>query len=529
MTGYPVIAIEGALGGETIDLGYAEALESPTGELVSPASGARGVVNPDRAAVHNADRYICREGTQRFQTFDKRAFRYLQIDVRNLRRKISIGPVSLIFSSYPVEYRGSFACSDDLLNSVWEVGRWTAQLNMEDAYSDSPWRERAQWWGDVRIEALVSYYTFGDGRLVRQGIRHIAQSQRPDGLTMGIYPTSWTGGVLPTYTLLWVISLRDYTLYTGDRALLREIFSAVERAMEFFDPYLSRRGLLGDLPHWLFVDWAPVATGGESTAVNALYLGALRATAQMAAELGDPEREDTYRDRADRVQQAMRQNLWDPKRTRFREAPLDDRLEPRCSEQANCWAIVFGAAPEETAGAILKGLLSEEGADVRIGTPYFAFYLLQALARASAHEKALAYIRSRWGAMLDWGATSWWETWEPKASLCHGWSAGPTSFLLSDILGAQPARAGWEEILVEPHPAGLTWAKGVIPTPRGELRIEWEVGEKLLMQVQTPAPCAVRLPPEWPRVSRITGARNIKVPGAVKLTEPGLYVLECIR
>jgi hypothetical protein len=540
VTGYPVVEISGALGGEIIDMGYGEVLETPAGIAVPPATPSGAIVNPERAAVHNADRYICKPGDQRFQTFDKRAFRYLQLDVRNLQRPIAVGPVSLVFSSYPVDYQGSFECSDPLLNRIWEVGRWTAQLNMEDAYSDSPWRERGQWWGDVRVEAIVSYYTFGDPSLVRQGLRHIAQSQTPEGLTMGVYPTGWPDGILSTYTLLWVVSLRDYALHTGDLDLVRELLPAVERAMEYFVPFLSEHGLLRDVPHWLFVDWAPVETKGESTAVNALYHEALRAFAQMEDYLGDRGKRETYDLAAGRLREGMLGHLWDPGAGCFRDSVTAGRQSRAVSEQANCWAIVFGVAPPQSRCRILPSLLEEGRADVRIATPYFAFYLLQALARAGLHEHALSYIREKWGAMLDWGATTWWETWEPKASFCHGWSAGPTGFLPSDILGLKPARPGWEEILVEPHPAGLQWARGGVPTPGGKVSMEWTAAEEFTLVVDLPSRAHVRIPEPWLRgvlVTRENGhpAGGVEylpdsaAPRELKLAEAGSYRIKCRR
>ncbi|MEK7249269.1 MAG: alpha-L-rhamnosidase N-terminal domain-containing protein, partial [Bacteroidota bacterium] len=54
VTGYPMIEIDGANGGEIIDLGYSEALQTPEGQILSPVSGRIGIVNADRAGVHNA-------------------------------------------------------------------------------------------------------------------------------------------------------------------------------------------------------------------------------------------------------------------------------------------------------------------------------------------------------------------------------------------------------------------------------------------------------------------------------------------
>jgi alpha-L-rhamnosidase len=494
VTGHPVIEIDWATGGEIIDLGYSEILQTSEGEILSPASGIRGKVNPDRANVHYADRYICRPGRQRFQTFDKRAFRYLQVDVRNAKQDLAVGPVSLIFSTYPVEYKGDFNCPDPLLNRIWEVGRWSVHLNMEDAYTDCPWRERGQWWGDARVQVLVNYYTFGDFALVRNGLRQIAQSQTGEGVTMGIYPTDWSYGILPTFTLLWIVSLWDYYVFSGDEALLEELFPAVERAVEFFERFRSSHDLLRNVPYWLFVDWADVETQGESASVNALYHGALLAAADIADVLPHHRTGTDYRLLAHRIQNGMRQTLWDEQKGCFRDAWKDGVLNDKITEQANCWAIAFGAAPEGTDESILEALFDKHAATVSTGTPYFAFYVLRAMAKGGKHERSLEYIRANWGTMLEWGATSWWEQWDPKASSCHGWSSGPTHFLQSEILGVKPFKPGWEEILIAPHPAGLSSASGKVPTPRGIISVEWKQEDDFTILVTAPTAVRVMLP-----------------------------------
>ena len=539
VTGHPVIEIDGALGGEIIDLGYSEVLQTPEGETLSPASGMRGIVNPEKAFVHYADRYICKPGKQRFQTFDKRAFRYLQLDVRKMQQKLRIGPVSLMFSTYPVEYRGSFTSPDALLNRIWEVGRWSVQLNMEDAYTDCPWRERGQWWGDARVQAMVNYYAFGDLALIRNGVRQIGQSQTNEGMTMGIYPTDWSFGILPTFTLIWVVSLWDYYLFSGDRDLLDELFPAVERVVEFFERYRSPHDLLRDVPYWLFVDWADVETAGESASVNALYHGALLAAADIAETLPHHIARADYRMLARRIRDGMRQHLWDAKKGCFRDSWKDGVLSEKITEQANCWAVDFGAAPEGMDASILEALFDSHVSTVQTGTPYFAFYVLRAMAKVGKHEQCLHYTRTNWGKMLDWGATSWWEQWDPKASACHGWSSGPTWFLQAEILGVKPFKPGWEEILIEPHPAGLARASGKVPTPKGIVSVEWKQEGDFSVTVDIPVSARVIVPVskegqvsvasgEGGSVAKQVPAQVERLPGGygratVLLPNPGVY------
>jgi alpha-L-rhamnosidase len=494
VTGFPVLQIEGAVGGEIIDLGYSEVLSGPDGAILSPVEGTVGQVNCDRHSVHYADRYICKPGTQEFRTFDKRAFRYLQLDVRGIRQPLRVGPITLLLSTYPVEYQGQFECSDPRLNRIWEIGRWTVQLNMEDAYTDCPWRERGQWWGDARIQALVNYYAFGDRSLIRYGLRTMGHSQDSEGWTRGIYPTDWSYAILPTFSLIWIISLLDYFQFSGDSKFTGECMNVVEGILDACDRHRAEHGLLRNMPYWLFVDWSGVDSTGESASVNALYHGALRGAVQLARSIGRSDLAHKYSAIAEEVCTGMKRVLWDNDLHCFHENWRDGQLSMLISEQANCWAVAFEVVVGEEAARVMRAITHEKKANVVIGTPYFSFYMLESLAKGSDHAQALEYIRSHWSRMVDWGATTWWENWHTNGSLCHGWSSAPTYFLQAEILGARPLSPGWDDILIEPHPADLTWGRGTIPTPHGTISIEWKNENGFTLRIEVPARAMVRLP-----------------------------------
>jgi hypothetical protein len=93
--------------------------------------------------------------------------------------------------------------------------------------------------------------------------------------------------------------------------------------------------------------------------------------------------------------------------------------------------------------------------------------------------------------MIDQGATSFWEGYDPswykqdfhvslqaddttgyQASLAHGWSTGVTPWLMEQVLGIQPRGAGFSEVDIRPDLIGLQWAQGGEPTPRGMLKVD---------------------------------------------------------
>jgi hypothetical protein len=293
------------------------------------------------------------------------------------------------------------------------------------------------------------------------------------------------------------------------------------------------------MPHWLFVDWAGVDSSGESASVNALYHGALRAVVDITRCLDRPDLARKYAAIAEEVRSGMKQTLWDEERRCFRESWREGALSKEISEQANCWAVAFGAVDGDVAADVMQAITQNKQASVHIGTPYFAFYMLDSLCTTGGHSQALEYVRDRWSPMLNWGATTWWETWQTNASLCHGWSSAPTYFLQAEILGVKPQRPGWEEITIEPHPAGLSWARGKVPSPLGPISVEWKKERTFTLRIEVPAKTRVRLPEVecatvnvqrgsdgkecvFERLTDDQGATSIIVPDA------GVYLFHCV-
>ncbi|HEY3412882.1 MAG TPA: family 78 glycoside hydrolase catalytic domain [Armatimonadota bacterium] len=541
--GYPRVTIRGAQGGEIVDMGYGEGLVGPDGAYVSPRNGAKGRLNPEYKDVAYADRFICRRGDNTFEPTDKRAFRYWQIEIRNAAKPVTLAEATVGLATYPVAYRGAFECSDPILNRIWNMGRWTLQLNMDDAYTDCPWRERAQWWGDARVESLVNYYCFGDTALMRRALVQAAQSQDAEGIVRGVFPTDWDGARLPSFSLMWVYSLWEYYLFTGDSSLFASMTPVIDRLMGFFQARMSDEGgLLKDVPYWVFIDWAPgmeVQRFGVSGPLNCLYYRALLATSDIARVSGDPDKASRYAAKAAAVKAAINNLLWAPdERVYMGAIDKGKRIGPP-SQHMSSLAVAFGIAPRERAADTMRRA-DTDPLSVKIGSPYFSSFYLDALYAMGRHSDALAYIRKNWGGMLDWGATTFWEKWEPTDSLCHGWSACPTKDLPAQYLGVRPTSPGWAEWEIAPAFCDLQWAKGVVPTVKGDIKASWkrqERGVALTLTVPGGTTGRIVLPrKEWESASwRVNGkslisssAKLSKVDASWVLTlaQPGDYDVE---
>ena len=487
VTGYPKLDIT-ATAGTTIDIALSERLRD--GRPESPPPGP--VTSP------HAHRYIARDGRQTWEKFEWVGFRYLQVTVRRQSGPVTLHKVCLNETGYPLEERGSFECSDDLLNRIWQAGAKTVRRCMHDGYEDCPSREQRQWLGDVYVEALTNYAAFGDTRLVARALRQAAQTQRTDGMVPMAAPGDLAARhslAIPDWGLCWVLSLGRYVEYTGDLTLAVEIFPAVLRLLDWFDRFVDEDGLLNKLPEWNFVDWADVDRRGECTVMNALYQRTLQVAEDLAHRLEMPRVAGDLAKRAESIATAINAHLWDEHAGIYVDSRLDGKQSHRISQQSNAAVIAYAIAPLERSERIFATILDDsrlvvtptgmigltaeaavpfdEERNVVVAQPYFAHHLHRALARVGRFDDLLHNIRGRWGEMLAAGATTIWEVWHPKVSQCHGWSTTPTFDLSTDILGVTPLEPGFARFRVAPQPVDLDWAKGVFPTVRGEVHISW--------------------------------------------------------
>ncbi len=481
------IGIEKSASG-CIDIGYAEALTD-------------GRVKPNRDEIRYTDRVLLKKGRVDWRSFEPRAFRYMQLEFRGLTRGASIEYVRVNQIHYPVQQLGSFECSDDLLNRIWQIGAYTTQLCMQDTFISSPWSERGQWWGDARVESRVAYYAFDDSVLLAQGLRQIAETQRQDGSIPGMYPPL-DGDVIPDYALLWVFSILDYYAFSDDAELLRKLYPNVRRLLEWFSGFAGDEGLLANVPGRLFIDHADLEREGEVTALNCLYYQGLRVAGVIAGIVGSAEDAEKYTAAAAKLRITINKLLFSPMRGLYAEGRKDGKLVEKYSRQANILAALFDIPDHYRKSTICRQML--DSSLPKLATPYFTSYLLEVLYSADMHEEALDIIRRRWGSMVEAGATTFWEVFSQDGGRCHGWSACPTRDLIAEYVGIKPV-LGSHRFSVSPHPGGLKWARGSVNTKFGPLSVDWRVSRDCLMiKVDVPQGLRVDIYPPGPPTSRIS-------------------------
>ncbi len=511
VAGFLGIKAEGK-GGEVIDFTTAESLEGEWLCVKDPETGCK---------VAFSDRFILKEGHNNLETFAVHGFRYLAVTFRNIRKPLKLYHLYVRQTCYPFKKKAEFNCSDETINKIWNMCVRT-QINCSlDAYVDCPWREQTQWWGDARVQGANTFHLFGDMRLFRRGVKQAGQSQIPNGLTYGHFPTMAVGCILPDFTLTWIHTHMDYYRYTGDKSLLKEQFSEIQKALRFFQNYVKENGMLGPMPEWwVFFDWAPLYKNGYSAFFNFLYLSTLRQMVEICKIIRKEGNE--YRKDAAVLEKKILKYFWSEKDKVFYDGfDLKKKKQiKKLSQHTHSFAILLELKPEchkKFAEDILLPPMKKPpltSKKIIEATPFFYFYVLNALKKVGGYEREIVdFIRQRWGQMLKEGSTTCYEIWNPIPgynSLCHAWSAHSVVYLTNILAGLEPLTPNWERFSISPVLLNLDWLNLTLPTRSGKIEIKLKRKDREInLDISVP--------------EGTTG--NLKVKGLKRNLKPGKYTL----
>ncbi|MEZ4684084.1 MAG: alpha-L-rhamnosidase C-terminal domain-containing protein [Caldilineaceae bacterium] len=311
----------------------------------------------------------------------------------------------------------------------------------------------------------------------------------------------------------WLMTIREYVRYTGDRAIVTELYPSVERVLAWFARFVDNDGLLNSPPHWIFVDWANVDKRGQSTALNAHFVRALQVSAELAEIYGLSPRAAALRTQAKEVAAAINRHLWDDVRGVYTDCRIDGVQSQRVSQQVNGFCLAYGIVPPDRQERVIAYITDsdrvtltaampmlyepppfDEAHDVVMAQPFCAHHLHRGLALAGRGDLMLANIRERWGAMVKAGSTTIWELWSPMASQCHAWSTTPTFDLSTYVLGVTPLADGFARVQIAPQPVDLDWAEGTVSTPHGPIQTRWEQRtDEFQLTLDVPTVCGLHI------------------------------------
>jgi len=369
----------------------------------------------------------------------------------------------------PMKRIGSFRSSDERLNRVFETAVRTVHLCCQGYLWDGIKRDRLVWMGDTHPETMTILNIFGAAPILPESLDYMVATSSTN---------RWMHGI-PTYTLWWIRNLAEWYRYTGDSDYLRRHADYLEKT---FDKVLS--GMKdGEWRAGNFLDWPTKHDPVAATAgTQGLALSTARETEFLAEAIGRKELADKARSMAAELSKL--------------------KPDPYGAKSAAAMLALSGLRDPKEMFTQVLGANGYDGVST-----FYGYYMIEAMSAAGEGQRALDTVRDYWGAMLDVGATSFWEDFKLawtnncfridelpvegrkdihgdcgefcypgfRHSLCHGWACGPASWCINRVLGIRPVGTGCRTVAVEPFLGDLSWAEGAMALPDGgtvKVRVE---------------------------------------------------------
>jgi hypothetical protein len=354
---------------------------------------------------------------------------------------------------------------------------------------DCPFYEQLQYAGDARIQMLVSLYTSGDARLMKNGIGLLNASRTSEGATYSRAP-SYLQQYIPPFSLWWIGMVHDYWMYVDDAPFVKQMLPGVRSVLDFYAQYRKDSGSLARMPWWNFVDWVKEWTNGEppagpdgssAAALDLQLLLAYQWAADLEKTLGSQALGGEYEQSAERLKATIFATDWDAARGLFADQPSHNTF----SQQVNTLAVLAHVASVEQGRSIVERMIGD--ASLAQSSIYFRAYTNAALREAGLGDRYLDML-GPWREMLGQGLTTWAEWNGPDArSDCHAWGASPNFELLRTVAGIEPLAPGFRQVRVAPNLGKLKHIVASMPHPAGAIRVDLKKdGQRMIADIEFP-------------------------------------------
>jgi len=368
------------------------------------------------------------------------SFRYIKFEILDTSPKyrVRFDDIQCVtVSSGDVSTLVPYEPKDKMMHEIDTVSIKTLQDCMQDVFEDGPKRDRRLWLGDLRLQALANYETFQNNDLVKRCLYLFASIPNEKGqvsanlfLSPALIPDDT---YLFDYSLLFVCTLYDYYHATQDLETLEELWPTALRQLEIGFERLDERDIVvDDDSWWSFIDWHEELN--KQAPSQAVLIYSLRRAIKMA-EVLQSDNLEFLNNRLHDIVSATVKHLWDEEKAFFVSG-----AKRQISWASQIWMVLAEVLETEKNYELLNHLLSEKP-EVGLTTPYLYHYLVDALLLIGEQEKAHSQLKSYWGEMLNAGADTFWELYDPDNkdfspygsplinSYCHAWSCTPTYFI----------------------------------------------------------------------------------------------------
>ena len=355
-------------------------------------------------------------------TFGGTGFRFVRLDFFGDVRIKTVVAESRILKKKPLYlYDGK----DKKIKEIFDVAKRTIDLCASGEYLwDGIKRDRLVWMGDIHPEMLALTTLYGRMKIIERSLDFIKeQTPLPNWM-------NW----FPMYSMWWIIIVSDYSEYVSAEDFARNQIDYMKRLVDLMLEYVSDDG---ETHYPLnFVDWQTKDKADEKEGVRAINIIAVKKAITLF---------ERFNEKTENAEELLRRLLKKEIVVESSKSVLGLKY------------FAVGLTESDKKKLVANG--------VNGVSTFMSYYILKAIASFD-RERAIEMLKEYYGAMLDKGATTFWEDFDirwaenscridefPKNgekdihgdfgaycykgfrhSFCHGWSSGVIRFIKEEIL-----------------------------------------------------------------------------------------------
>lgn len=441
----------------TVDVPYNAQL-TPYLKVIAPAGKKIRITTENTPIGAVSTTYITKDGEQEFESLGWVNGEHITYYIPH---GVTIVSLKYRETGYDSSFCGDFRCDDEFLNSLWQKSLRTLYVTMRDNYMDCPDRERAQWWGDVTSEMIMTMYSMDSNSylLYQKGVEAMLSHVDDSKVLQTVVPINGDYFELPVQQLAGIVGFVTYYEYTSDKDFIAKVYDASLDYLKLWE--IGENNLVVHREgSW---DWADWGNNADMTAIeNAWVYYALSATEEMATILGKDEDISFITQTKNTIAKGYRA-LWTE--DGFRS---DDVKKP--DDRANALAVLSGLAENEQYATIKNVLATTQNS-----SPYMEYYVLEALCKMGEYQLAQDRIKDRYDGMVNADYSTLWEFWDAwRGTKNHAWSGGPLVIMSKYFAGIAPIEAGYEKVKIDPQYTLSDSMNCTVPSVKGLIRLDYE-------------------------------------------------------
>ncbi len=441
----------------TVDIPY-NAQITPYLKIIAPAGKKIRITTENTLIGAVSTTYITKEGEQEFEAlgwFNGEHITY------KIPKGVTVVSLKYRETGYDSSFCGDFKCDDEFLNSLWQKSLRTLYVTMRDNFMDCPDRERAQWWGDVTSEMIMTMYSMDSNSylLYQKGVEAMLSHVDDTKVLQTVVPINGDYFELPVQQLAGIVGFLTYYEYIGDKAFVEKVYSACIDYLKLWE--IGENNLVVHREgSWDWPDWGNKA---DMTAIeNAWFYYALCATERMA-EISEKDDDISFiAKRKDAISEGYKA-LWTEEGFKSEDVRKPD-------DRANALAVLSGLAQKEQYETIAAVLTTTKNS-----SPYMEYYVLEALCKMGEYEAARDRIKDRYEGMVNENYSTLWEFWDSwQGTKNHAWSGGPLVIMSKYFAGITPIEAGYEKVKIDPQYNLSHNMSCTVPSVKGLIALNYE-------------------------------------------------------